>query len=145
PPEVPPARSGPAQDRGIAAPGPSMAAPSTLDLREFIRDIPNHPRPGIVFRDVTPLFLDPAALEHAVALLTLWGGEREVDFVVAAEARGFVLGGAVAARLGAGFIPARKRGKLPREVDSVEYELEYGVDSLEVHRDALPDGARVLV
>jgi adenine phosphoribosyltransferase len=122
-----------------------VAAPGTLDLREYIQDIPNYPRPGIVFRDVTPLFLDPAALEHAVALLALWADEREVEYVVAAEARGFVLGGAVAARLGAGFIPARKPGKLPREVASVEYELEYGVDALEVHRDALAGGTRVLV
>ena len=120
-------------------------SPGTLDLREFIRDIPNYPRPGIVFRDITPLFLDPGALEHAVSLLALWAGEREADYVVAAEARGFVLGGAVATRLGVGFIPARKPGKLPREVASVEYELEYGVDALEVHRDALAGGVRVLV
>jgi adenine phosphoribosyltransferase len=117
----------------------------TFDLREFIRDIPNYPRPGIVFRDITPLFLDPRALEHAVSLLALWADEREADYVVAAEARGFVLGGAVATRLGVGFIPARKPGKLPREVTSVDYELEYGVDALEVHRDALANGARVLV
>jgi len=122
-----------------------MARAGTLDLREYIRDIPNYPRSGIVFRDVTPLFLDPEALEHAVSLLALWADEREVDYVVAAEARGFVLGGALAARIGAGFIPARKPGKLPREVTSVEYELEYGVDALEVHRDALGGGARVLV
>src|SRR5256714_4961078 len=122
-----------------------MAAPGTLDLRDYIRDIPIYPRRGIVFRDVTPLFLDPEALEHTISLLALWADEREVDYVVAAEARGFVLGGALAARVGAGFIPARKPGKLPREVTSVEYELEYGVDALEVHRDALAGGARVLV
>jgi adenine phosphoribosyltransferase len=120
-------------------------APGTLDLRSFIHDIPDYPKPGIVFRDVTPLFLDAAALEHAIALLALWASEREVDYVVAAEARGFVLGAAVAARIGAGFIPARKPGKLPREAISVEYALEYGVDALEVHRDALAGGARVLV
>ena len=98
-----------------------------------------------MFRDLTPLFLDPAALEHAVALLAAWAAEREVDYVVAAEARGFVLGGALAARIGAGFVPARKPGRLPREAISVEYELEYGLDALEVHRDALAGGARVLV
>jgi adenine phosphoribosyltransferase len=118
---------------------------AALDLRGYVRDIPDYPKQGIVFRDVTPLFLDPQALEHAIALLAAWGAEREVDYVVAAEARGFVLGAAVAARLGAGFIPARKPGKLPREAISVEYALEYGVDALEVHRDALADGARVLV
>ena len=98
-----------------------------------------------MFRDITPLFLDPRALEHAVALLSRYAEEREVEYVVAAEARGFVLGGAIAARAGAGFIPARKAGKLPRETSSVEYGLEYGVDALHVHADALSGGARVLV
>ena len=119
--------------------------PGTLDLRSYIHDIPDHPKPGIVFRDLTPLFLDPQALEHAIALLAAWASDRDVDYVVAAEARGFVLGGAIAARIGAGFIPARKPGRLPREAISVEYALEYGVDALEVHRDALSGGARVLV
>jgi adenine phosphoribosyltransferase len=122
-----------------------VAAPRTLDLRSYIRDIPDYPKPGIVFRDVTPLFLDATALDHAITLLATWADEREVDFVVAAEARGFVLGAAIAARIGAGFIPARKPGKLPREAISVEYALEYGVDALELHRDALSGGARVLV
>jgi adenine phosphoribosyltransferase len=98
-----------------------------------------------VFRDITPLFLDPEALDHAIARLVGWAGDLDVDYVVAAEARGFILGGAMAARLGAGFVPARKRGKLPRETTSVEYVLEYGVDALEVHADALGDGSRVLV
>ncbi|MEA2309707.1 MAG: adenine phosphoribosyltransferase [Thermoleophilaceae bacterium] len=120
-------------------------AAGTLDLRDYITEIPDHPKPGIVFRDLTPLFLDPAALEHSVSLLAAWAAEREVDYVLAAEARGFVLGGAVAARVGAGFVPARKPGRLPREAISVEYALEYGVDALEVHRDALAGGARVLV
>ena len=93
--------------------------PGTLDLRSYIHDIPDYPKPGIVFRDLTPLFLDPEALEHAIALLAAWASDREVDYVVAAEARGFVLGGAIAARIGAGFIPARKPGRLPREAISV--------------------------
>src|SRR2546421_11822397 len=121
------------------------AGPGTLDLRSYIQDIPDHPKPGIVFRDITPLLLDPEALEHAIALLANWAAEREVDYVVAAEARGFILGAAVAGRIGAGFIPARKPGRLPREAISVEYALEYGVDALEMHRDALSGGARVLV
>jgi adenine phosphoribosyltransferase len=91
------------------------------------------------------LFLDPGALEHAIALLARYAQERDVDYVVAAEARGFILGGAVAARAGVGFIPARKPGKLPAETSSVEYALEYGVDALHVHADALSGGARVLV
>ncbi|HEX8745261.1 MAG TPA: adenine phosphoribosyltransferase [Thermoleophilaceae bacterium] len=116
-----------------------------MDLRGHIRDIPDYPKPGIVFRDVTPLFLDPEALDHAIARLSGWAGDLDVDYVVAAEARGFILGGAMATRLGAGFVPARKRGKLPRETTSVEYALEYGIDALEVHADALADGSRVLV
>ena len=117
-----------------------------MDLRAHIRDIPDFPKPGIVFKDITPLLLDAAALDHAIERLTDWARELEADVVVAAEARGFVLGGAVAARAGAGFIPARKPGKLPGpEKHSVEYALEYGVDALEMHKDALAHGARVLV
>ena len=116
-----------------------------IDLSRYIRDIPDFPRPGIVFKDITPLLLDPRALGRAVDLLAEYASDREVDLVVAAEARGFMLGGAVAARIGAGFIPARKPGKLPAETASVEYMLEYGVDALEVHRDALAGGAQVLV
>ena len=116
-----------------------------MDLRAHIRDIPDFPKPGIVFKDLTPLLLYPPALEHTIELLCKYAGERDADLVVAAEARGFILGGAVAARTGAGFIPARKPGKLPAETDSVEYALEYGIDALEVHNDAFAGGARVLV
>ncbi len=116
-----------------------------MNLAEFIRDVPDFPRPGIGFKDITPLMLDPAALAGTIDLLSERAEGRGVDLVVAAEARGFVLGGAVAARIGAGFIPARKPGRLPAEVSSVEYALEYGLDALEVHRDALEGGARVLV
>jgi adenine phosphoribosyltransferase len=98
-----------------------------------------------VFRDITPLLLHPPALEHAIELLARYAADREVDVVVAAEARGFILGAAVAARAGSGFIPARKPGKLPAATDSVEYALEYGVDALEMHSDALAGGTRVLV
>jgi adenine phosphoribosyltransferase len=116
-----------------------------VDLRAHITDIPNYPREGIVFRDITPLFLDPGALRQTVDELSRYASKLDVQYVVSAEARGFMLGGAVAAQVGAGFIPARKPGKLPREVNSVEYVLEYGVDALEVHKDALAGGARVLV
>ena len=98
-----------------------------------------------MFKDITPLLLHPPALEHSIELLARYAGEREVDVVVAAEARGFILGAALAARAGAGFIPARKPGKLPAATDSVEYALEYGVDALEMHSDALAGGTRVLV
>ncbi len=118
---------------------------SAVDLRAHIRDIPDYPKPGIVFRDITPLLLDPDALDAAVTGLVDWVRPRDVDLVVAAEARGFILGGAVARQIGAGFVPARKPGKLPHETVSAEYILEYGVDALEMHADALADGARVLV
>jgi adenine phosphoribosyltransferase len=114
-------------------------------LEDYIQDIPDFPKPGIVFKDITPLFLDAEALRYTVDRLADWAREWEVDYVVSAEARGFVLGAAVAVAAGGGFILARKPGKLPRAVSSVEYALEYGVDALEVHSDAIEDGARVLV
>jgi adenine phosphoribosyltransferase len=114
-------------------------------LEDHIRDIPDFPKPGIVFKDITPLFGDPAALRQTIDVLAAYAREREVDYVMSAEARGFVLGGAVAADADAGFVLARKPGRLPREVASVQYALEYGVDALEVHTDAIRDGARVLV
>ena len=116
-----------------------------MRLQDHIRDIPDFPKPGIVFRDITPLFLHAEALRATIDSLAAYARDREVDYVVSAEARGFVLGGAVAAAAGAGFILARKPGKLPRATDSVEYQLEYGVDALEVHSDAVRGGARVLV
>jgi adenine phosphoribosyltransferase len=115
------------------------------DLRSFIRDIPDFPQPGIVFKDITPLLVDAAALTSAVDGLAAWARPLDVDLVVAAEARGFILGGALARELGIGFVPARKPGKLPWDTVSAEYVLEYGVDALEMHADALADGARVLL
>ena len=114
-------------------------------LRALIREIPNFPKDGIVFKDITPLLLDPAALKLAVAELASFARPLGVDLVIAAEARGFILGGALARELGAGFVPARKPGRLPSDTVSVEYILEYGIDALEVHADALAHGARVLV
>jgi adenine phosphoribosyltransferase len=118
---------------------------SAPDLRDHIRDIPDFPKPGIVFKDITPLLLDPASLDAAVTGLAEWARPKRIELVLAAEARGFILGAALARELGAGFVPARKRGKLPHEVVSAEYILEYGVDALEMHADALADGARVLL
>jgi adenine phosphoribosyltransferase len=114
-----------------------------VDLRALIRDVPDHPVPGIVFKDMTPLLRDAAALDAAVAALAECAEPLDVEVVVAAEARGFILGGALARALGAGFVPARKPGRLPRETVRAEYALEYGVDALEVHADAL--AARTLV
>ena len=116
-----------------------------MDLRAFIRDIPDFPAPGIVFKDITPLLLHPAALDQAVTQLATLTTPPRVDLVVAAEARGFILGAALARELGAGFVPARKPGKLPAQTISAEYALEYGIDALELHADALAGGARVLV
>jgi adenine phosphoribosyltransferase len=118
---------------------------SAVDLRAFVRDIPDFPRPGIVFKDISPLLLNAPALDEAVLRLANLSTPLEVDFVVAAEARGFILGGALARQLGAGFVPARRPGKLPHVTVSAEYPLEYGINVLEVHADALGGGARVLV
>lgn len=116
-----------------------------MDLRALVRDIPDFPRPGIVFKDITPLLLHPPALDRAIAGLAELARPLDVELVVAAEARGFILGAAIARELGAGFVPARKPGKLPHETVSAEYGLEYGIDALEVHADALAGGARVLI
>ena len=116
-----------------------------MDLKPYIRDIPDFPKPGIVFKDITPLLLDAHAYDHAVGALAEYARPLDVDVVLAAEARGFIFGGALARELGAGFAPARKRGKLPSDTISAEYVLEYGIDVLELHADALAGGARVLV
>ncbi|MDX8150241.1 adenine phosphoribosyltransferase [Patulibacter brassicae] len=107
--------------------------------------IPDHPEPGVTFRDITPVFADPAALAAAVHHLTDVTRDLGVQRVIAAEARGFLLGPALALELGAGFLLARKPGKLPRDTLAVEYALEYGSDQLEVHADLLEPGTRVLV
>ncbi len=115
------------------------------DLRGAIRDIPDFPKPGIVFKDIMPLLADAAALRTAVELLAEWAEPRKIDYVVGAEARGFILGSALAYRLGCGFVAARKPGKLPYLTVGAKYALEYGFDALEMHVDAVPKGARVLV
>jgi adenine phosphoribosyltransferase len=116
-----------------------------VNLRGYVRDIPDFPAPGILFRDITPLLLDPRAMGAALTRLAKYARDLEVDYVVAAEARGFILGGALAHALHAGFVPARKRGKLPHETISSEYALEYGIDALEMHADAFAGGTRVLI
>jgi adenine phosphoribosyltransferase len=115
------------------------------DLAALIRDVPDFPRPGIVFKDISPLLADREALHRSVEELAAFGAPRRPELVLGAEARGFILGGALAYRLGCGFATARKPGKLPWRTVSVEYALEYGVDSLEVHDDAVRPGMRVLV
>ena len=117
----------------------------TLDLRDRVRDVPDFPTEGIIFKDVMPLLADPEYFAETIRLLAEWARPREPDLVLGAEARGFIFGGALAYELGAGFIPARKPGKLPRETVEATYDLEYGTDSLQLHRDAVSPGARVLI
>ena len=116
-----------------------------VDLDALVRDIPDFPKPGIVFKDITPILASPAGLDAAVGGLADLARDLEVDVVIGAEARGFLLGPAIARELGAGFVLARKPGKLPHETVRDEYVLEYGTDALELHSDAVAAGARVLV
>ena len=118
---------------------------SAVDLAAYVREIPDYPKPGILFYDITPVLAAPQALDAAVRGLAEWARPREVDVVVGAEARGFLLGPALARELGAGFVLARKPGKLPAETIRAEYLLEYGTDALELHSHAVAPGARVLV
>jgi adenine phosphoribosyltransferase len=116
-----------------------------MNLANHLRDVPDFPIPGILFRDITPLLRDPQALREAVIQMSEpWQG-RGVDLVAAMEARGFMFGAAMAIRLGAGFVPVRKAGKLPAKTRSVSYTLEYREDVLHVHEDAVEPGQRVLV
>lgn len=115
------------------------------DLKSTIRTIPDFPNNGIMFRDITTLFGDPAALNQAVDLLCEHFVAAQIQMVAGVEARGFVLGGAIACRLGAGFVPIRKKGKLPHQTIEESYTLEYGSATLEIHKDAIQAGARVLL
>jgi adenine phosphoribosyltransferase len=115
------------------------------DLKAKIRDVPDFPKPGIVFKDIMPLLADPATLKGTIDELAAWAEPRKPDIVLGAEARGFITGGALAARLGCGFAAARKPGKLPWRTVSVKYALEYGLDALEMHADAIISGQRVLI
>jgi adenine phosphoribosyltransferase len=115
------------------------------DLASKIRDIPDFPKPGIVFKDIMPLLADAESLRATVEQLAEFAAPREPDLIMGAEARGFILGGALACRLGCGFVAARKPGKLPWRTVSAKYELEYGFDALELHADAITQGARVLI
>ncbi len=118
---------------------------AAVDLKSKIRDVPDFPQPGIVFRDIMPLLADEHAFAQLIDELAAWAEEREPDVVLGAEARGFITGGALAYKLGCGFVAARKPGKLPWRTVSATYALEYGTDSLELHADAIREGGRVLV
>jgi adenine phosphoribosyltransferase len=118
-----------------------------MDLKSLIRDIPDFPKPGILFRDITTLLRDPEGLRYTIDLLTqkIDDAGLQADYIVGMESRGFIIGAALAYQLGIGFIPVRKPGKLPAAVHSIEYALEYGTDCLEIHQDALNSGSRVLI
>ena len=115
------------------------------ELKALVRSIPDHPKPGIIFRDVTTLLADPAGLSGIVEAMAAPYKGKGFDAVAGIDARGFILGGAIALALGTGFVPIRKRGKLPFDVHREEYSLEYGVDEVEIHVDALPGNPRVLL
>lgn len=117
----------------------------TLDLRQFIHDVQDYPSAGITFRDITPLLANRQALAHAVNLMAAPYRDAGIDTVVGPESRGFIFATALARELNAGFVPVRKKGKLPRATYAVQYDLEYGRDELHVHRDGIRAGARVLV
>ncbi|MDB9511101.1 adenine phosphoribosyltransferase [Kamptonema animale CS-326] len=116
-----------------------------MDLKSLIRDIPDFPKPGILFRDITTLLRDREGLRYTLDTLTEKCSGLSADYIVGMESRGFLFGVPLAYKLGIGFIPVRKRGKLPAEINFVEYELEYGTDRLEIHQDAIEPGSRVLV
>jgi adenine phosphoribosyltransferase len=118
---------------------------AAVDLKTKIRDVPDFPQPGIVFKDIMPLLADEQAFAQLTDELAAWAEEREPDVVLGAEARGFITGGALAYKLGCGFVAARKPGKLPWKTVSATYALEYGSDSLELHADAIKEGGRVLI
>lgn len=115
------------------------------DLKAMIRTIPDYPKPGILFRDVTTLFRNPEGFERAVIAMARPFRAEHIHAVAGIEARGFILGGAIADRLGCGFIPIRKKGKLPWKTIGQDYTLEYGVDTIEIHEDAIGHGERILI
>jgi adenine phosphoribosyltransferase len=114
-------------------------------IKELIRDVPDFPEPGIVFKDITPVLADPIAFSTIVDLIVVHFGRGNVDKVVGIEARGFILAAPVAYHFGAGLVPVRKKGKLPHETLDEEYSLEYGTATLEIHKDGVDPGERVLV
>jgi adenine phosphoribosyltransferase len=118
---------------------------AAIDLKSRIREVPDWPEPGVGFKDISPLLRDPDALGQAIDDLASWTREQAPNLVLGAEARGFWLGAAIANEVGCGFIPARRPGKLPPETVSATYALEYGQNSLELHADAIGDGARVVI
>ena len=115
------------------------------DLKKKIRDIPDFPKPGIIFKDITPLLADAKSFQTVIDSLAKRYAGKGIDCVVGVESRGFIFGAALAYRMDAGFVPVRKKGKLPYKTESIEYSLEYGTDHVEIHQDAIHQASRVLV
>jgi len=116
-----------------------------MNLDDYIRDIPDFPKPGIMFKDITPLLLDPSAFAHCIEKLRAMVSDLPCDAIIGIESRGFVFGAALALAMDVGFIPVRKPGKLPHDTISQEYSLEYGTDTVEIHRDAVQPGQSLLI
>ena len=116
-----------------------------MDLRDYIRSIENFPRDGISFKDITPLLADPEAFENAVGHMAKIAATLEPDIVVSIESRGFIFGAPISLRLGVPFVPIRKQGKLPHTTNRLSYDLEYGTDVIEIHRDAITPGQKVVL
>lgn len=115
------------------------------ELKKKIRDVPDFPKPGIIFKDITPLLSDVKSFQKVIDTFAKRYSEKAIDLIVAIESRGFIFGSALSYRIDAGFVPVRKKGKLPYKTESVEYALEYGTDKIEIHQDAIHQGSRVLI
>lgn len=116
-----------------------------MDIKSLIRDIPDFPKPGIIYRDITTLLQSSEGLNYVIDYFSELFSEHKIDYVIGIESRGFIFGAPIAYKLGAGFVPVRKAGKLPAEIHSIEYELEYGSDTLEIHQDAIQPESRILI
>ena len=116
-----------------------------MNIKSLIRDIPDFPKPGIIYRDITTLLQSSEGLNYVIDHFSELFFEHKIDYVIGIESRGFIFGAPIAYKLGAGFVPVRKAGKLPAEIHSIEYELEYGSDTLEIHQDAIEPESRILI
>ncbi len=118
---------------------------SLANIKKSIRNVPDYPKPGVQFKDITTAMKNPQIFREIIDTMTEYFGDKKIDYVVGIDARGFILGGALAYKLGCGFVPVRKPGKLPADTIAEEYALEYGKDKLEIHKDALHKGDRVII
>ncbi len=122
-----------------------MGEQDLISIKQLIRDIPDFPKKGIIYKDITPLLQNPNGLKEITEMISEHYNDKNIDLITGAEARGFIIGAAVAHKLGVGFIPIRKPGKLPYKTASITYQLEYGTDTLEMHKDAIKPGQNILM